>query len=74
MNDLAKQFLKELRINPLFREAMKEAKKNRPVVPAYQPCQSQEEGLSLWERIKFDSGRQEGFDLLYLLLTGERNE
>lgn len=62
----------ELRLNPLFREAMKEIKAKRPIVPKYQPCQSQEETSSLWEQIKFASGRQEGFDLVYFLLTGER--
>jgi hypothetical protein len=71
---LAKQFLNELRTNPLFQETVKELKKFRPVVPAYKPCQSQEETSSLWERIKFESGKQEGFDLIYLLLTGDRNE
>lgn len=71
---LAKQFLSELRENPLFREAMKDVKKFRPVVPVYKPGQSREEADSLMERIKYESGRKEGFDLIYLLLTGDRNE
>ena len=71
-SNLAKQFLSELRSNPLFRESMNEIKKFRPVVPAYKPAQSQEESVSLMERIKFESGRQDGFDLIYLLLTGDR--
>jgi hypothetical protein len=71
---LAKQFLQELRLNPLFKEAMKEIKKFRPQVPAYRPGHSLEENSSLMERIKFESGRLEGFDLIYLLLTGDRNE
>lgn len=74
MDRLAKQFLQELRLNPLFKQAMKEIQKFRPVVPAYQPCQSREEADSLMERIKFESGRLEGFDLIYLILTGDRNE
>lgn len=74
MDKLAKQFLQELRLNPLFKEAMKEVQKFRPVVPAYKPCQSREEADSLMERIKYESGRKEGFDLIYLVLTGDRNE
>lgn len=74
MEPIAKQFLQELRLNPLFKEAMKEIYKSRPVVPAYKPGQSQEESISLLERIKYESGRKEGFDLIYLLLTGDRNE
>lgn len=74
MDKLAKQFLQELRLNPLFKEAMKEIKKFRPVVPAYKPAQSREEEDSLIERIKYASGEQSGFDLVYLVLTGERNE
>lgn len=73
MDKLSKQFLSELRLNPLFQEAMKEIQKFRPVVPHYQPGESTEEVSSLIERIKFESGRQEGFDLIYLILTGERN-
>lgn len=71
---LAKQVLSELRENPLFQKAIGELKKFRPVVPAYKPGQSLEENASLIERIKYESGRREGFDLLYLILTGDRNE
>ena len=74
MEPIAKQFLQELIINPMFKGLMAEMKKHRPVVPAYKPCQSREEADSLMERIKYESGRQEGFDLLFLRLTGERNE
>ena len=70
---LAKQFMAELRMNPLFRETMKELLKFRPVVPAYKtPSHSKEEEFSLLERIKFESARKEGFDKIYLLLTGEK--
>jgi hypothetical protein len=51
---------------------MKELKKFRPVVPAYRPCQSTEETQALWESIKYETGRQQGFDKIYLLLTGEK--
>jgi hypothetical protein len=70
---LAKRFLSELRENPLFQEAMKEVKKFRPVVPRYKPGMNTEENSSLIERIKYESAREEGFDLIYLILTGERN-
>lgn len=73
MDKLAKQFLQELRLNPLFKQAMKDMQQFRPVVPAYKPGQSREEADSLIEMIKFESGRQQGFDLLHLYLTGERN-
>ncbi len=71
---LAKQFLNELRENPIFQAAVKELNKFRPIVPKYKPGQSSEENSSLLEVIKYESGRKEGFDLLYLLLTGDRNE
>ena len=73
MDPLAKQFLQELRLSPLFKSAMQEIKKFRPVVPAYQPG-SPEEIESLLERVKYESGRLAGFDLIYLVLTGDRNE
>jgi hypothetical protein len=63
----------ELRMNPLFRETMKEVLKFRPVVPAYRPGHSSEEMQSTLERIKYESGRQEGFDKIYLILTGEKS-
>jgi hypothetical protein len=71
-NPVVKKFIAELRINPLFFETMKELKKFRPVVPAYRPCQSTEETQALWESIKYETGRQQGFDKIYLLLTGEK--
>lgn len=74
MDPVAKKFLQELRVNPFFKSSMEEIKKFRPVIPSYKPGQSQEESISLMERIKYESGRQEGFDLIYLLLTGDRNE
>jgi hypothetical protein len=70
-----KSFLKELFVHPLYKGAMQEINQMlRPVVPAFRPSQSQEENFSLLERIKYESGRKEGFDLLYLHLTGDRNE
>lgn len=67
--------LQDLRLNQHFRAALKELKElHAPVVPVYKPGQSQEETFSLLERIKFESGRKEGFDLLYLLLTGDRDD
>ena len=72
LTEQSKVFLSELRISPRFHSLVKELQDARPVVPAYKPGQSQEETISLLERIKFESGRKEGFDLVMLLLTGDR--
>ena len=74
MDPIALKFLQELRLNSLFRGLMEELKKGyRPVVPAYQPG-SPEEIASLLEKIKYESGKLAGFDLIYFVLTGDRNE
>jgi hypothetical protein len=75
LSPVHKAFMAELVINPVYRGAIKElCQMLRPVVPAFKPTHSQEENFSLLERIKYESGRKEGFDLLYLHLTGDRNE
>ena len=51
---------------------MKEMKERRPVLPRYQPQATSEANQELLEKIKFETGRQDGFDLIYLILTGER--
>lgn len=69
----AKACLAELRANQIFHRLMKELRAlSRPVVPGYRPG-STEEIAMLVEKIKYETGRQEGFDLIYLYLTGERN-
>jgi hypothetical protein len=70
-----KAFMAELIVNPIYKKAMQEiSEMTRPVVPSFKPGMNQEENFSLLERIKYESGRKEGFDLLYLRLTGDRNE
>jgi hypothetical protein len=72
LSDEAQVILKELRVNPLFKGAMRELLQARPVVPEYKPGQSQEENSSLLETIKYESGRKAGFDWMYFLLTGDK--
>lgn len=59
-------------MEPLFLELLKEIDQQRPVVPNYRPAESSEDERALLERIKFESGRQAGFDLFRLYLTGEK--
>lgn len=72
MNPVIKEFVLQVRINPLFSEWMKDLKQARPVVPKYVPGESTMETEALLERIKYESGRKEGFDLVYLLISGEK--
>jgi len=72
VSPVTKEFILQLRINPLFREWLKELQQTRPVVPKYVPGESTMETEALLERIKYESGRREGFDLMYLLLSGEQ--
>jgi len=72
VSPVTKEFILQLRINPLFREWLKELQQARPVVPKYVPGESTMETEALLERIKYESGRREGFDLMYLLLSGEQ--
>ena len=58
-------YLKQLKADAAFREAMKEVLAMRPIVPDYSP------GIDL-EEIKFKTGERKGFDLIYLYLTGDK--
>ena len=71
MNQGVKELAQRLKLDPFFRDWVEELKKSRPVVPSYQPGDLQET-QELLERIKFESGRREGFDLLLLYITGEK--
>lgn len=64
MNDL----LKALREEQRFQIIMDGLKQHRPVVPSFRPGKEQDE---LIEKIKFQTGMQEGFDLLFKLLVGK---
>jgi hypothetical protein len=72
MTPNGKTWLAELRNNPKFRQVMKEMKELRPVLRRYQPQATSEANQELIEQIKFETGRQDGFDLIYMILTGER--
>jgi hypothetical protein len=62
--------LKELLEDPRFQMVMAEGSKQRPLVPAYLPSAVRADSDALIEQIKFLSGQQRGFDLLYGILTG----
>lgn len=66
-----KELLKQLREMPGFDLVMDGLKQFRPVVPSYKPGESLEDSARIIEEIKFQSGRQDGFDLLYRALTGK---
>ncbi len=68
MNEL----LKALRESREFKIIMEGVKENRPIVPAYKPQKTIDETQNVIERIKYESARQEGFDLLYQTLTGHK--
>ena len=66
-----KELLKQLRETREFQEIMDAMHKSRPVVPAYRPAGSMEANNAVIEELKYQSGRQDGFDLLFKLLTGK---
>jgi hypothetical protein len=67
-----KELLTQLREQPEFRQIMDGIKEGRPIVPEYQPCKTMDETAFLVEKIKFESARRTGWDLLYQALTGQR--
>lgn len=67
MNDL----LAKLRESAEFQQIMDELRKHRPVIPDYRPQATREETEYLVEKIKYQSGLRDGFDLLNRLLTGK---
>ena len=70
----AKLFLGQIKGDPKYRLVLKELKQLRPLIPTYRPQETRDSEAQLVEQIKFETARQQGFDLLYLALTGERNE
>ena len=72
MTENGKVWLAEIRNDPKFKQVMKEFRTLRPPVSKYRPQISQEANNELLERIKYESGKQDGFDLIFLLLTGEK--
>lgn len=66
------RWLIEIKNDPKFKQVMKEFREQRPLVSTYKPQGSVEANNELLERIKYESGRRAGFDLIFLLLTGEK--
>lgn len=66
MNDL----LAQLRQSPEFKIIMAEMVKSRPVIPRYAVQETVGDGTLLLEKIKFETARQDGFDLLFGKLAG----
>lgn len=66
-----KDLLLKLRESAEFKQIMDELQKNRPVIPDYRPQATREETEYLVEKIKYQSGLRDGFDLLSKLLTGK---
>ena len=62
--------LKAIRENPEFRAAMEEALKHRPVIPAFSICKTKDEQDMVVENIKYYTAMRQGWDGLYLYLTG----
>lgn len=71
MND----YIKAIRSDTKFREVMQDlAKTKRPIIPKYRVCASVDDAESLIEDIKFKTGQQQGFDMLFQELTGSSPE
>jgi hypothetical protein len=68
MNDL----LKDLRTKPEFLQVLEDSLKHRPVIPAFVLSENQEEQYMVIEKIKYHTGLQRGFDLLYQHLSGRK--
>lgn len=66
-----KALLIALRDVPEFRAVMNSMLLHRPIVPAYRPQATADAQQMHVEDIKFQSAKQEGFDLLFLALTGK---
>lgn len=67
-------FLAQLKGDGKFKLVMKNVKEARPVIPSYRPQETRDMEAQLVEQMKYETARQQGFDLLYQILTGERNE
>lgn len=67
-----KELLKQLRESPDFQSIMTEMLKSRPLVPSYTPQKTRDLTEHLVEQIKHQSSMQQGWDLLYQAMTGDR--
>lgn len=68
----SKRWLVEIKNDPKFKQVMREFRELRPLIKSYKPQESIEATQALLEEIKYESGRRDGFDLIYLQLTGEK--
>jgi len=64
--------LTQLRESREFQVVMVEMVKSRPLVPRYTPQLTRDATENLIEQVKHQSSMQQGFDLLYQLLTGNK--
>jgi hypothetical protein len=62
--------LEAFRGNPEFVALMKSMVVHRPVIPAFSLAKTESEQYMVVEAIKFNTARRQGFDALYLHLTG----
>ena len=69
MSDLLKAFRK----NAENMAVLAEAKRIRPVVPAFALCDTKDQQEMVVEKIKFHTAMQQGFDLCLRYLTGDAN-
>jgi len=65
-----KDLIAQLRASPEFQMIVTELRQNRPVIPRYVVAETTQERELLIEQIKCQTFKQDGFDLLYRLLTG----
>ena len=64
--------LKKLNAMPEFQAVMAESKQHRPIVPEFKILKTRDEQEHLLDQIKFQTGRRDGFDFLFRLLTNQK--
>lgn len=69
---MSKDLIKQLRESHDFQVIMNDMLRYRPVVPTYKPQKTMDETANMFEQIKYSSAQQDGFDLLFSALTGNR--
>lgn len=65
-----RDLLAQLRASPEFQMIMTDMRQQRPVVPRYVVTETTEGREMLIEQIRCQTFKQDGFDLLFKLLTG----
>lgn len=64
--------LEAIRKDEKFRAVMKEALSKRPVVPDFSLARTKDEQEMIIENLKFATALKQGFDVLYVYLTGNK--